>query len=385
MLATSPRHYAAHATPFARWVIVVLLLTLSPSYRSLPAADKTVHVNLLELPSSRLAQTTLQTTDRFFWEQIELREGLRDLSQAHNLSVWLDRQMDPSHLITTSVSPNVSNPTLLNRFEEIAKLIGGEVGLIENVVYFGPAGRAESLQRAAVELHDAISRTSGNQAKLRDFAWPELSTSNEILDLLRNQWDIRVDGELAHDLFHEGKFSQPSTLATQLTVLSGGFDKEIQLVQRNSFRFQQLERRSSWQANYRKIDLDLRRLSELTTKYPSSRCQTRSMISQVTGVTNFHLELLAIPQPAAAPVINVNKQIWDRAEVKNKKVEDVLSALVGSVGLQLFWSEACTAEMRSQLVSFTIEKASFDQLLAEVARASGLKIFREGNRVSIRP
>jgi hypothetical protein len=72
-------------------------------------------------------------------------------------------------------------------------------------------------------------------------------------------------------------------------------------------------------------------------------------------------------------------------EVRNTPVEDVLSKLAASLALKIQWDEACTAAMRTQLISFKVDQATTDQLLAEIGRVSGLKLARDNQTVHVRP
>ncbi len=347
-----------------------------------------VGVNLLELASSRQALAILNSDALFLWDQTPLRQGVQELSRVHGISIWLDRRLDPTKLVST---PPVAHgdSSLQARLRQIATAVGGEVGLIENVVYLGPVGQAVALQRAAVELHDAISRVGNNRtAQLRPWRWEELSSSADRLAQLSAQWKIEIAQGLPHDLVHAGELVQPTTLATQLTLLVGGFERQAELTAAGRFELKPLERHGQWQANYRKEDLDLRSLSEFKAEYSGSECQSRGAVSQVRGVTDFHLALLS----AAAAARAVGPAVGPRGsaarwgfEVRNTKVEAVLNNLAVSIGFEVQWDAACTPEMRAKLISFLVDGVTTDELLAKVAQASGLKITRDKQQVRVKP
>ena len=346
------------------------------------AVEPAVEYNLLELPSSQLALARLQTEGRFFWEKRPLREGLGEIEKVHEITIWIDRRIDPDQAVTLEALPANKSQTLQSRLAQVASLINAEAGLIENVVYFGPRRQVARLQRATVELHDAISKsTSGNRATLREFSWPELATPNELLHQLQATWKIRLSAELPHDLFHAGNFSQPSTLATQLSVVCGGFDQEVVWQPNNTFRLRPLGAETRWRANYR--NLDVQGASSLTNSFPGSRVQTRGSSSLVAGVTDFHLAILA-PAPAKPPPPSSNSQRWG-FNVENAPVEDVLNKLGSSMGFEISWAEDCPSEQRRQLISFRVNDATLDELLSEVSKVSSLTIVRNGQRVSVRP
>ncbi len=369
--------------PLSHIAFVVLGCCSAIAFAEPVEPEQSVTVNLLELPSSRQAQAILNSESRFLWEQTPLRLGLQDLSQIHGISIWIDRGLDPMQSVTTPAANGDS--TLLERLRQIATLINAEVGLIENVVYFGSAGQVAPLQRAAVELHDAISRVASERsAQLRPWNWQELSTSTEMLAQLAAQWKINIVGDLPHDLYHAGELVQPATVATQLTLLVGGFDRQAVLTASGRFELKPLDGRSRWQAKYRKSDLDLKSLAILKSEYSNSQCFTRGEVSQVVGVTDFHLALLASPTARPAARMIESSQAWE-FKVQHTPLEDVLIKLSGSFGFELKWDVTCTEEMRQQRISFEVEGVTTDELLAEVARVSRLKIMRDKKFLVVKP
>ena len=258
--------------------------------------------------------------------------------------------------------------------------------MIENVVYIGPPGRAAAVQRAAVVLHDQISRAQGNTAAtLSELGWPELTSSEQFLEVLERKWNIEVVGALPHDLFHTGAFVQPSTMATQLSVLCAGFELEVQWIQNNQLRLQPLQPQADWQATYPKSELQLRRINDLKTHYPHGQCITRGVASHVSGPTAYHLALLASELPAARPATIGRSNERYEFQVANAPVEAVLDKLSMNIGFDVGWDPACTAAERSRLISFHVQQVNLDQLLAAVASASQLRIERQGASVSVKP
>ncbi len=379
----------------ARHLLLLCMLSLRFSGEG-AAEEPLIEFNLLQLPSSLTTLNSLQQPAKIFWEQTPLREGLQDLSQQYHLSLWLDRQVDPNQLVSlSSLTPGAAaesgaatgdSNSLVSRLEKIAAAAGSEVGVIENVVYIGPPGRLAAKQRAAVVLHDQLSRAPGNAATtLRDLEWPELTSSSQFMELVERNWQIQIEGDLPHDLFHAGALIHPSTLATQLSLLCGGFALEAQCMHSNQLRIQALQPQVVWQANYAKSDLHLRRIAELKSLFPHSRCLTRGSTSHVTGPSAYHLELLAPDSPTARPATIGNNNERFEFQVANAPVESVLNKLAMSIGFELAWDPACTPAQRSRLISFHVQQVALDQLLAAVATASQLRIVRQGASVSVKP
>ncbi len=385
----------------ANWICIPAQAVAQPNPSS---SIPNIEFNLLELPSSQLAQAALQTESRFFWEKTPLRDGLKELSQVHGITIWIDRRIDPTQPITIATVAGDQSSTLLSRCRQIAALVGQDVGLIENVIYFGPPGVPKRLQLAAIELHDELSRAAvagslgkTSSATLRDFAWAELSSPLTLQQQLEQTWNIKLEAnsqhELPHDLFHSGEFLQPSSLATQFTVVLGGFDLQARLSRTGNLGsgnlgIAGLRSGDRWQTNYAKDAVELRRLTELKQAFPSSLAQTRGNVTQVLGPTDFHLGLLAPaqrPPPLGKTPRRSGAQIENTFKVANIPLEAVINKLAGSLGIEFVWDAAITDEQRRRLVSLEVNQASTAQLLQEVARASGFKLTSQGTQVTISP
>lgn len=368
------------------WTVVFLVAVVAPSKGAGPpdtanSADvSAVEFNLFQLPSARLAIGSLQSEARFFWENRPLGDGLQELSQRHRLTIWLDRRIDPTQAVT--LETDTEQATLLTGLQGIAEQIEAEIGLVENVAYLCPRGKLQPAQRAAVVLHDTISRqAASSDAQLRDLEWPELATPTSLLKQLESNWQIQIDATLPHDLFHAGRLHQPSALATQLTLLLAPFDKEARCIAPREFVAQPLRDGGIWQANYRASDLHMGRAAELRRQLGGS-LRVNGGIATVTGVTELHLGLLTqIRQRKVSPV-DLDKRRW-AFEVRNSALEAVLNKLADAIGFQLQWAPEISDAERQQLISFQVTDVSLDRLLAEVASVSALVITRQGNSVIV--
>lgn len=353
------------------------------------AADPTIQFNLLELPSSARAQVTLREESRFFFDQQPFRECLQELRQAYQIDFWIDRRLDPSQSVTLATRRTDEDSSLHERLQQMALLIGADVGLVENVVYFAPKGVVARTQRAAVQVHDALSRSSANKrATLRDWSWPDLSTPSEVVRQLERDWGIPIHAELPHDLWHGRNSLQPSTLATQLSLVLAGFEMEANWTPNARLRSQPLTSNIRWQANYGKQTLSNDEIKRLKARFPEGALAMRGGRSLLSGETDFHIHWLAPPttskrrdEPIAA---HLESGRW-AFQVENVPAESVIDKLANSIGFEVAWDAKCTPQMRQQLIRFQVNQVNLDQLLSEFARASELHVTRSGAQVEISP
>lgn len=356
--------------------------------------------NLCELPSSRSAARTLSKDTSFFWEERPLRDGLQELSATHHISIWLDRRIDPTQAVTFRVTARASDRSLRTALRQLAASLPADAALVENVVYIGPRDKVARIQRAAVQLHDTLSRTqeekgdeasrnAGPRVELRPLAWPELSTPTDVLASVAQQWNVQIDAELPHDLFHAGQLQQPCTLATQLALVCGGFDREAKWRGPGRFDLVALQEGDAWQCVYDRRTIPAPMLqptnrAKLMRQYPGSRFRQQGDRCLVIGPTQLHLALLQPVQPKARRADSLESQRWT-FEVRNKPAKAVMDNLVASLGLKAEWHADCKPGDLQRLVSFEVTNATVDELLAALAGAGELSIEREAFSVSIKP
>ncbi|MEZ6152560.1 MAG: hypothetical protein R3C09_20865 [Pirellulaceae bacterium] len=288
-------------------------------------------------------------------------------------------------MINSTAADVPQNASLLRTLEHIASVADAELGLTENVIYMGPHGRVGRLQRAAVELHDKLSRAGGTHqpASLREL--PVGRTGYPHGDAATNRIPLEDrdrGGATARSVSRRTVFTTLH-VSDSSDCVAGGFDREMEWLQGNRFRIVPLQPVAEWQANYSKAELDLRGLASLRAKYVGALCQTRGSISHVQGPTAFHLALLAPPQANRPAVALGNKSERYEFEVANTPVASVLEHLGTSLGFALQWDENCPAALRERRISFKVKQVTLDQLLAEIARTSELNINRQGTNVKV--
>lgn len=343
--------------------------------------------SLLNLPSAQLALSKLASTVSFNWSGRELRTGLRELSQTFNVSIWLDRRIDPNTSIDFQVE--MDSVSLWQALGTIAEQASAKPVLIENVVCFAPTESADRIARSAAMLHVQLSQQSSGQAVGQKFSWPELSSSNDILSSIARQWSIQISGELPHDLFHAGELPTPCTLATQLTLLAGGFELEASS-SGNGLRLETLGSSTTWKSVYPKSALNVnaaRRTSivNIRRQYPGSKYAESNGHVELQGPADYHVAML-LPKSTKRrnTPSDILKQRWG-FEVANHSAEMVIEYLSKQIGFQLKWSAACTPASKAQVITLKVDQASLDDILTAFNDASELRATRSGLVVTIQP
>ena len=347
-----------------------------------------VEFNLINLPSCRQSLAVLNSPGLATFENRPLGECLRKFAELCHVAIWIDRRVDISRLVSiVGVGTNepTESKTTLGRLVAIAKAGGADAGLIENVVYVGPADRVAIVQRAAVRLHNEIMTQrkaipNGEHVELRTLSWEELTTPADLLDNIQKRWAVKVISELPHDLMHAGELPS-STLATQLSLLHAGFDLQVECESSGQFKANPLVLESSWKADYSDKELQTGRLTSARRDFPNASMQTRGKISTVIGPTGFHLRLLAVR-------VSTNRNTEPKFTIPEFRapLERVIGDLAKHLNMQVEWSKDVPQSKRQTIVTFGVSEAkTADGILQQIAAESGLRIRRQQQTIEVLP
>lgn len=354
-------------------------------------SEPEVRFNLLALPNARNVQQQLNAPTQGHYERVSLREILAEVERRYGVRCWIDRRVDADRPLTLTIS-EMNLDECLSR---LAKLCDAEMGLIENVVCFAPAEKLASMQYSAVRLHDILSRNDrgGNRAQLRPLAWPKLTTPVELVEQICKTWEIQLQAELPHDLMNSGQLP-PCTLATQLTLLFGGFDRCAVGNDLTKLRIANLPKAASWQAVYDAAVIPSPNALAVTNEYPAVRMSTDRKQITLAGSTAAHLRLLR-------PIISERTGSRPRGKTRDplitqnytvslkqpQPISSVLSSFVQQAGsgLELQWDKSLSENQLQTQVTLDMKEAKLDQVLESLAAQAKLKIIRTGNLILVGP
>ncbi len=349
--------------------------------------NSSLDYNLLCMPNARVSINKLNQPVTLLWKNKPLRQGMQELAMSHRLSLWIDRRIDPNQLLKLQTD---QSDTLSTAIERLGKEFELDLGLLENVLYVGPANTLPRLQRAHVVLHDALSKHA-NQAltKMRVLQWEELATPMSLVQQLESSWSISVSAKLPHDLMHKGAIGS-CTLATQLALIGSGFGLEpFWNESESSLGYRLLSSERAWSCSYESKSLGpiARRTADLAklARRHKGKVTRRGELTLVSGPTALHQALLAQPASGGGTPKNAFANSLYSFEVKNEPVAVVLNSLAGSLGLKLKWDSAVADEQRKQRISLDIKNAKVDELLKQFGQQASLKMERANQTITIRP
>ncbi|MGV3485846.1 MAG: hypothetical protein ACO1RT_15620 [Planctomycetaceae bacterium] len=306
--------------------------------------------------------TKLTADFRTAFNDKPLRDALESIAHSRQINYWLDREVDPTTLVTTGAEAR----TAFQAIEALARSAGIEVTAIDNVVLIG---RSEWLERTA-----AAAIRVPRSPTVSQIAWPALTTPSQAAKACLDR-DLPP---LPHDLWPAVTWSHISASLAHLLV-AAQFD---------------MMPSSTAAPSYVPLKSSVERFAAL---YPSGPHATamRSAVSQadpratvrnsgtakgsesqllINGSIHAHLAaidvwLAHIASPAKAADID---QLRFTLRLENTAAIKVFRQLAATAGRQLaIHPEA--ADRLEGLVSFTANDQSLRELsnhLAEIAKVS---------------
>lgn len=179
--------------------------------------------------AGRAFQDALAESISLAWQGQNLRDGLRKLSETKQVSIVLDRRIDPSQQLTLQIQKR----TLKAVLKVIATEARADISVLGNAVYVGPKGVASRLR--TIEEIVASQLVSGKATTIsvdsspatrrrfellarRTLNWPDLTTPRELLDEVASRYALKIESAnlVPHDLW--GQATLPSGSASQLLL-----------------------------------------------------------------------------------------------------------------------------------------------------------------------
>ncbi len=374
--------FPARGQPACWTVLSIFSLACIYCAAAAHAQNLEIRYNLLELPSARQAQVDFSKPVFATVDQQPLGRCLVELARTYQVSLWLDRRVDRSRIVSYDGQSHkpAGDDSALARLRAIAKLGEADAGLIENVLYVGPADQVAAVQYAAIRLHDEISQTA-RTAQLQALAWEELTTPTELLAQIQSQWQVSCVAELPHDLMHAGQLPT-STLATQLTLLCAGFELQAHRATEGNMVLEALDQTTVWQANYLRKDVQTQQFVNARRDFPGATATIQNGLAVITGPTDFHLRLLTPNRPTPRET----KELKFSIPKINAPLAKILGDMSKQLGMQLEWDRRITESQKDSLLTFGVpEPRSLAEVLKILSSTSGLVIERREQTILVGP
>jgi hypothetical protein len=335
----------------------------------------------LRLESQRRSHQLLTSPTSLLKKNSPLGETLSTIAQQANLTLWLDRRVDPNVLVDLTAREQPFGEIL----EDLASRTDTSFGIIESTLYWGPAGSGPRIEAAHWQLlcdHPALrSRTS--------FSWEPISEPSQLLQKLATNESLQWTSldPIEHDLWNEGRM-ESMTRAGLLTVMLAGFDSTVQVHSSTSpiqLQIVPLPQTSEISASYpagprSKVETFLK-------SHPLSKFRFDSGSIQLVGPAAVHRDWFwGVPSKTAPRSIPGSDPLAKQRFTARLQgtLAEVLQSLVDSQGIQ-FQPWPLPESMAAMRIDVETDKASIDELLEKIGSAGGLSFRRDRLKVDWSP
>ena len=382
---------------------IVLLATLLP-----PSACYGV-----DWRTGRDLETHLRSDVMVFWSGTSLEMALKTYTQTHRVAVIRDRRVDPNQLIDLN-RQSIQLDTVLN---ELAAQGNSKVRRLESVFYMGPAPTVERLRTiAALKQEEAEQLPENTRDKLRTrraFSWNDFATPQEILTDLADQgrFEIVLPERIPHDLWIAGDL--PSlTLSNRITLIAAQFHL-MYVVAPDGQRIAfvpipddiGIVKDFPLRGNGREQMAEMRRIApDIEAQISGGRLYVKGRVEDFERIANPDLATEENPGAAINPGVAASvgspspangggatpslSHLEFTLNVENQPLEGVLNSLAQNIGLSIEtdWTACERAGIqRGRLITFSVRKASVDELLTAALEPVRCVFRRRGRDVQVAP
>ena len=366
----------------------------------LPLSAATIMLVVWGAWHARAAESVLSPAFRvevsLHWDAVPLRSGLERLAAAQQVTIFLDRRVDPGERMTLVAD----GAPLCDLVDRIAEKSRSGVTFLGQLAYVGPIQTVRMIRTLAALQQDRVTeRAPGERARWAgedELRWGRLTSPRSLIGRSCDQRGIEITGleRIPHDLWPAGALPSMA-FSDQMTVLLAGFDLTfsgaphggpIELVpvsgkERIVRRYETLRRngRTSIEALARRAP-DAEFSVDGHTVVVRGRVEDHDLIAAAFARRPSSERRRERPQQARETVFSLR--------VQNQPVGPVLQQLAKRLDLSISFDEAAidaAGVELDRLVSFEVEKGTVDDVLKAALLPAKLTFDRRGKEVRVYP
>ena len=145
----------------------------------------------------------------FSWKYLELREVLKTISDNFQISILLDRRIDPDQ----KLDGDLKKISLQQGLESIAKSASADIRVVANTVYIGPSRSADQMQKLVrLRTAELVALSKEKQfpkrrhrelARRNTLHWNDLDRPADIIEKTAGRYKLEIKGidRVPHDLW----------------------------------------------------------------------------------------------------------------------------------------------------------------------------------------
>jgi hypothetical protein len=358
--------------------LVVCLLTASPQVLAIGGFDQKL--------DGRLTAT---------WQGQQLGAILERLASTQEITIWLDRRVDPQQ----QINAQHSNATVREVLDRIVADHALGWTLLDEIIYVGPPESATDLATLAARSRQSLRGTPADYRNRWLVAeptnWPRLSEPRGILTNWFENADIRLSNPqmLPHDLWN-ARSLPPMKLADRVVLLLLGYDMTCEIAPNGrSCRIIPIKRpvlitekhnagdksREVIAAFQNEENVKIHRNGRQLTV--TGRWEDQQRVAEIIAESDWRRP------PPQNQATRASKQRFS-LKLENQPVGKVVDQLAAQLGLKVVWKQQLLSgntDLRQTQVSCEVINADLNKLLENVLTPAGLSFRLNGNQLEIVP
>lgn len=328
----------------------------------------------------------LQTT--LSWHGLPLRRATERLAETQNLSIWLDRRVDP----TQKLDLELSQTTLREVCDQIAAELAIAWVPYENLVYFGPPERVAELRTlralARQELAGLAEEKRGAWLQPCGLSIHRLAEPRQVVSQVIHPVGVRITGleRIPHDLWPAGELPAMAP-ADQLTLLLSGFNLTWKLDDEGQTVIITPIVRPVLISRQVPPEAKTERLNDILAGDASAKILAEEGTTYLLARVEQHERLVTLPRARESarrkPPANAAMQVYSLT-IRDQPVEGLLRQLAAKLEMSLDISPEVDRDQLGQRISISVSEVSAEQLFATIATAAALEIVLADGTVRVR-
>ena len=302
------------------------------------------------------------------WVGMPLRRGLVRLASNQQVFIFLDRRINPDRRMNLSVR----EASLEKCLHEIAGYLDAECCYLNSIVYMGPVETAKKLPTLAAVMRQELEALSPPIHRRllyrRPWQWDALTTPRDLLHRLSRELRIPIEGieKIPHDLW-PGVELPPMTGVDRLLLITAGFDKTFQLIDKGSkIQIVRMPSRVSLTKLYRLPSHSNLVIQRLRDRFPDARFDVDGHRLVVDGSWTVHCHvretLFGMGRPLPTQ-LERDRTVYDLKVVAT--VHDLLKTASQERALELIIDTTAAQKVRER-VDVEVRRATFNELLRAI-------------------
>ena len=267
---------------------------------------------------------------------------------------------------------SVREASLEECLHEIAGYLDAECCYLNSIVYMGPVETAKKLPTLAAVIRQELEVLSPPIHRRllyrRPWQWNELTTPRDLLHRLSRELRIPIEGieKIPHDLW-PGVELPPMTGVDRLLLITAGFDKTFQLIDKGSkIQIVRMPSRVSLTKLYRLPSHSNLVIQRLRDRFPDARFDVDGHRLVVDGSWTVHCHvretLFGMGRPLPTQ-LERDRTVYDLKVVAT--VHDLLKIASQERALELIIDTTAAQKVRER-VDVEVRRATFNELLRAI-------------------